>query len=295
MAGGVIVALWCLAVEPPASYLGQARSAWLAAARSQDPARRQAAAFALGKMGATAETAARLVELLDDPDGGVQENAALALAAWGPVAPEAAIPSLRGLLDQSAAAAVRRAALLALGEMGPAAIAALPAVQRRLRDPEPTVRQAALRAAVALSLHRPESLLAEVRARLRDEDALVRHAAARAVAELGPWARPLVADLLERLDDVEMPVRWAALHALASLGPAADASQDALLKMVRQPQTPEPLRRQALLALCALGRAASAAAEPELRAACAGDDATLRRAAGTALLDRWLVLGGMTW
>lgn len=101
------------------------------------------AAKTLGKIGPAALPAAPdLVAALDDADAEVREHAAEALGDIGPTAAPLAAGPLGKALDDPEAR-VRRDAVRALGDLGPAAKAVLPAVAKRLKDPELMVRAAA--------------------------------------------------------------------------------------------------------------------------------------------------------
>jgi HEAT repeat protein len=77
-------------------------------------------------------------------DSLVRQNAALALGQIGPDA-RAAVPALGEALGDSEWA-VRRQAALALGHIGVHAHPAIPALQKLSRDPDPLVRKAAQQA-----------------------------------------------------------------------------------------------------------------------------------------------------
>ncbi len=103
---------------------------------------RQGLVQALASMApVSAEAAAALSPFLEDRDEALRRGAALGLAAAGRDA-ERMVPLLAGGLD-SPVAAERWETARMLGELGPAAKSAAPALERLLKDTEPPVRAAA--------------------------------------------------------------------------------------------------------------------------------------------------------
>jgi len=96
----------------------------------------------------------------------------------------------------------RRQAATALGEIGPAAEVAIPALVRRLQDDESTVRIEAARALGNIG-RRPQTVVPALAALLDNENCSVRGIAAGALGEFGREARSVVPALfasLERTD-----------------------------------------------------------------------------------------------
>lgn len=90
---------------------------------------------------ALSEKVERLIKQIESPDAEKRIIAAQALGKIGPAA-EAAVPALiNALADEDKN--VRYLAALALGLIGPAAKAAIPTLQRSLKDENPGVREAA--------------------------------------------------------------------------------------------------------------------------------------------------------
>jgi HEAT repeat protein len=148
----------------------QVRRAAVRALRMIDAPRQQLAPL-IGKLLSDAEPAIAARALSSLTDGGVE-----------------VVPALVSALDQPQA---RYWACLALGEMGPQAQAAVPALIKVLSDERPEVR---LQATIALG-------------------------------EIGPDAKPAVAALMKLLDDPIPSVRAAAVFALGHIGdPAAIAA-----------------------------------------------------------------------
>jgi HEAT repeat protein len=133
---------------------------------------------------------------LKDPDQFVRRNAAGALGEIGPGAREA-VPALVATLKEDGSSDVRGTAAGALGFLAPAASTSVPALLRALQD---------------------------------DRSGDVRSAAAFALGRLGPVTREVVPALTDALKDRTNYVREAAALALGEIGPKAEASAPALRK-----------------------------------------------------------------
>ena len=211
---------------------------------------RHAAATSLGQIGSRAAVP-RLVEALC----GEPWLQYPALHALGEIADPLAAPAIVELLDDEL---LRGPALDALGRL--AGREALPRIARHLLDPDPALRNAAIRAVVEIEQRATasgESLDPEVQATLRheelvthligmlaDEDARNRRTAA---VTLG-WLRETRATqpLLEMLADA--PVREFASHALVSIGFADRAAWLGGLAHADDLVRPGPLRCLAWIA-----------------------------------------------
>jgi len=130
------------------------------------------------------------------------------------------LPYLKGIdTDQ------RERAAEALQKLGPAAEAAIPALQRNLSDDFPYVR---IRSAEALAHIGPAALPAFIEA-LKNDNNEVRLVAVQALAHLGPAAKPAIPSLVQTLQDQESPIRRQAAGALENCGAEASPSlMDAL-------------------------------------------------------------------
>ncbi len=82
------------------------------------------------------ELIAALIESLDDPDGEVRQNIAVAIANLG----EAAVPALIEALGDEKAER-RAGAAAALGQIRPAAQSAIPALLKAVKDKDEIVRR----------------------------------------------------------------------------------------------------------------------------------------------------------
>jgi len=181
--------------------------------REGDVHERRRAARDLGRRG-TPEAIPALVEALEDVP--VRSWAAEALGQFGPAARDA-VPALAKLL--TARGQVRVYAAEALGRIGPAAAQAVPALALGLKSDE-----AELRRTVASALGRigpgAEASRPALSARLEDEDVAVRVAAALALYRIDAREQA-VTFLASCLGEQEDRHRTAAAEALAMIGPAA--------------------------------------------------------------------------
>jgi HEAT repeat protein len=273
-------------------------------------------------------TAAKLIPLLRDKDEAIRadlrEQAALALAGMKPVPVEAApallaaladvtekellnatrpqdgglllalrrigppaVPGLaKALTDKSVV--VRMQAVLALGEIGPAAKEAVPELDKRLDDmtesplvvvesavalircggkgekafnifaiafksSNPADRAYIVAALARLGRRTREGLpmLAEA---LGDKDEQVRKIAAAVLGALGPAAKPAIPAMAARLGDESLQLRSNVAEALARLGPAAVGAAPALAKALKDSDA--SMGATAARALGAIGPAA---------------------------------------
>jgi HEAT repeat protein len=263
----------------------------LAALGDADANMREAAAEALGEIGAPAVPG--LLAALRDESWQVREAAAKALEQIGAPAVPGLLAALR---DESWQ--VREAAAKALEQIGAPAV---PGLLAALRDESWQVREAAAKALEQIGAPAVPGLLAALRdadwnarraaaealgeigdaaavpgllAALRDADADVRREAAWALGRIGDAAA--VPGLLAALRDADADVRWAAAWALRKIGDAAVVP--GLLAALRDADW-----RVRWEAAAALGEIGDAAVVPGLLAALGDADANVRWAAAAAL------------
>lgn len=179
---------------------------------------RRAAALALARLRDPRGNGA-LIRALSDPAEGVRWEAARALAATGVSANEA--PALTSALA-SPDTFIRGFAAWILGELGPAAHAALPALVAAQRDLDPGVRALVLRSLASVGAGAPAAVAA-LRKALREGTGDDRWRAARSLGKLGTSARVAIPDLVAALRDDNGHVRRHAAVALGRLGPDAAA------------------------------------------------------------------------
>jgi HEAT repeat protein len=183
------------------------------------PEVRQAGMEILAELGAAARPALNeMIAGLADPDLGYRADAALAIAAIGPDAKDAAAPLMTLLADESAPSEARYTAAYALGRIGPGAVAAEPLV-RKLADSDDEL-MATVAVWAALKIMPEDTSLFEVaipklRHALGKERDMARLEAAVALGEIGPQAAsalPLLDMLAE--EDPSRDVRAAAAAAV---------------------------------------------------------------------------------
>ena len=147
---------------------------------------------------------------------------------------------------------VRWNAANALGEIGPAAVEALPQLVKGLESKEEMVRSAAANA-VGDFPDAVEALPQMVKA-LESKEEMVRSAAAYALGEIGPAAVEALPQLVKALESKEEMVRSAAAYALGEIGPAAVEALPQLVKALESKE--ERVRSAAANALGKMGPAA---------------------------------------
>jgi HEAT repeat protein len=269
------------------------------ALKDQDANVRWSAAAALGKIGPAAEDAVpALSDALKDQNGSVRSSAAAALGTIGPAAKDTvlalndavndkytnatgaldailrstSVPELVTFLrgrEYAGCRHLRAEAAEALGRIGPAARAAVPALidalkdpeePERHRDPEPSDRPAPVERAPART---------------------VRDRAAEALGKIGPAAKDAVPALSRALNDPDKAVGTRAAEALGRIGPAAKAAVPALLTAFKDDKR-RAVGDRAAEALGRMGPAAKTAVPVLSRAL---NDGSRRELAGRALVQ----------
>jgi HEAT repeat protein len=182
---------------------------------------------ALQKLGPRAKSAVPALIGALTPKDGVKDfrpircaQAAVALAKIDPGAKEVrdAIPLILEKLlgyDGDGSDGARVVGATTLGECGPAAASAVPALVKRLRDPDGDVRVAAAAALVKIAPDKHTDVaLATLLAELKNPEILVRIVAADALGDLGSRAKGAAGGLQTAQQDPEPEVRQAATEAL---------------------------------------------------------------------------------
>jgi HEAT repeat protein len=219
---------------------------------------------------ADADIVSKIVALLDDDDAFVRASGAESLGEIGPFA-RAATPALAEKLDD-AVARVRSSVVTALGETAGDDVAYAKHFKRGLGDEDAGVRIAAagimskLPAVAAASV---ENLVAA----LADADEHVRAGAAAALGAAGDAAASGVPALDRSLHDPVAAVRAAAAQALGAIGETTPMMLENLGAAIADP-SPE-VRRQAVLTLRRLGPKALPAV-PRLVSALEHEDSAFR-------------------
>ena len=187
---------------------------------------RRNSARALGNIGQPATAAIPALErLLDDPDPAVGANAAAAL--WKIDRHPKAVPALIAMLSRPLTSGPYNAAV-ALGEIGPDARAAVPALVGAFSHHSRDVHRSAAR---ALGQIGPVCIPALLPA-LNAPSPRVRQNALEALRWLGP---PAVPALIDALINDDPQVRITAARILGDLGPAAKEASEALEKALKDP------------------------------------------------------------
>jgi HEAT repeat protein len=230
---------------------------------SPDARTRARVAEILGHLGPPARPA--LLRCLEDQEAVVRRQAEEAVLRVVAGAVPEALPGLLALLA-SPEPRTRAAAARVLGEIGPPARRALPALLCCSEDQVAEVRRQAEDAVLRVVPAAGPERVADLTGLLAAQNARVRHEAARLLGELGEGAGPAVPALLPLLEDPDWGVRSAPFEALkridagtlasrlvewlpspdrqrgnrasfelARLGPAAWPAVPALLRLLEQP------------------------------------------------------------
>lgn len=182
------------------------------------PLVRRAAEEALAKMGVDTDDAiGKLLLILSDADEHLQTRAkaARALGQSGPAAKEA-IPALIDILDHEQHWVIRGPAARALGMFGPEAKEAVPALIRAVNDEHPWADPAAAAAAVGMPAPVPAHQLVV----LRNKQDGVRSTAAWSLGQIGRAAKAALPALENALLDENERIRSTAEEALKKIDPS---------------------------------------------------------------------------
>lgn len=289
------------------TYLGKPRAQWLDDLQSKDAKVRRGAAFALGKMGSATAVPA-LQRALKDEDPTVAEAAACALGDIGAPAQDAALVLAELLGDRNRDPRVRRSAALALAGIRANSATVARALVKALDDSSPAVRQNAAWALGKLGFDDVKPAVEALAERLTgpDSDPVVRRDSAGALADIDagvrrkrasegtdPSAQTLAnllalsrsgkpALALSLKGETDPQVRKAVLSALVNLvGPDDTAAADAIRPLLRDRDA--DTSRAAAFALGNVGGPKAEPAVPILREALKDKSAAVRSQAVGAL------------
>lgn len=218
-----------------------------------------------------------LLEALKSSVPQIRNDAASALPRTTGDKPEAAVAALVVLLTDPEPP-VRAAAVASLGQLGPAAASALPAVKELLADPTPNVATRVPRAVMQID---PEGGMKVLLAALTSRDVHARAALAEGLADAARNSPEAVEALSGLLKDGQLEVRYRALLALARVGKAAEPAMPSLIHVLSQDRV-YLLRATAAEVLGQFGPAA-APATPELVQALSDWNPEVRKRAQAAL------------
>ncbi len=202
---------------------------------------------------------ATLEKALADSIPAVRAAAAVAVGVIGPAAARVA-PSLIGLLNE-ADDLVRCRAAEALGKLGGDPDVVVEAVTRLLEDASPIVKTTAIQTLGEMGEAAAPAVPTIVRL-LQDRDEAVREAAAATLARLGPLDEEAIESLVEGLESEDTVVRARTAEALGAIGAPVGEAAPALVEAIDDDN--DRVRAKAVQALGMIGEAAAPAAVPGL-------------------------------
>jgi HEAT repeat protein len=199
-----------------------------------------------------------MIVALADADAAVRSVAVKSVREVGPAGKSAIGPLTKLLANPGEKRHIRLEILLLLGELGPHAAAAVPAVtQVLLKSPERFSRTRALRTLEKIGL-KQEGVLAALAASLAgDQNVGIRLDSLELISRLGPAAAPVTARLIGAFRDPERDIRTGASKVLEDIGAKA---VPALIEATTS--THNNTRHYALFTLGHIGPAARAAIGP---------------------------------
>jgi HEAT repeat protein len=176
----------------------------------------------------------------------------------------------------------RRAAVIALGILGPKQLDVVPALANTVNDAEELVRLTAIQTLSGMGQDARGAVTALAKVANQDKSAQVREAACKALGKLGTVAQGAGPSLLKGLEDADPRTRAASAAALADIKAEPAAAVPALAKSLDDKE-----RLVRLSSATALGRLdASAKSAPRLASVLRQDaDPEVRRLAAQALLQ----------
>jgi HEAT repeat protein len=183
--------------------------------------------YGAGRLSAEEADVPALVRKLSDPDADVRGGAARRLWSLGPAAKEAKAALAEALEDPDLTVKRFAEACLRGLELD------VPALVKKLGEPDPGDRMEALGDFAALAPFAREAIPAVIRL-VDDKERVIRLRAVAVVAGLGPNAKDAVPGLIRRLDDEAPEIRLKAVGALGGLGEAARDAIPALLPWLRK-------------------------------------------------------------
>ncbi len=189
---------------------------------------------------------------LESRDWMERRDAADKLGEMGPVAARAVPALIKALLDDSIYSEhyyeVRRSAARALGKMGFKARAANPALIKALDSHDYDVRIEAARALGKIGPKSDKAVIRALKKALDDPDFDVRREAAISLGAFESYGSVATDDLVKALSDQDFDVKREAAKALGKIGPKTDPVVNALLYALLN-DTDEDVRLAAVLAL----------------------------------------------
>jgi HEAT repeat protein len=197
---------------------------------------------------------------------------------------EALEPLAKNLSDRNVR--VQLGALYVLETIGPAAAGVMKKLVKTLDDPNAFVRWGALRALAKMPPPDARKAVTKVGRLLTDPSGDVRASAAVVLERYGPRALPAVAAICEAVNTKEATTRRLAIRVLAAVGPGAKKEAlPALVTALRDPKAEAAVRAAAAQSLARFGPAKRETAAALRKALEEDPDASVRLAAGEALLE----------
>lgn len=176
-----------------------------------------------------------ITSLVQEEDDEYREVAVYNLGRFGTSAVTSAVSSMMDAL-KSKDHQVRSRAASTLGEIGPKAEKAIPALVQVAQDQSTNVRVHVLEALGTIGKADPGVVDALTRA-LEDKGTMVRVQATTALGQIAPNNNRITTALLKALDDKEIVVRVEAIRALGKISPANNTIATAILKALDDKET----------------------------------------------------------
>jgi HEAT repeat protein len=238
----------CLVDEE--KYLQRTASSWAEDLLQSSPAKRRAAAFALGRLGVHAlPHLSRLKQIAQqDPESSVRSAVATALGELGAFSASEIVPVLIAMMEKDKSPVVQRAAIMALGKLGDRAALAEPSLRSILKDADPGKRQNAALALGELGKAAVPAVPALTEA-LEDADANVRRDVVRSLGNLGALAQEAIPSLAKHLQDKNAQVQEDVVLVLRQFGPLAASALPSLLELAESQAQSVALRKSVLVTI----------------------------------------------
>jgi HEAT repeat protein len=173
------------------------------------------------------EAIGALDKLLTHEDPRVRAGAACALCNGYRAKAAPAVPALTRCVAETCPD-LKEYAIRALGEIGPSAKAAVPALKNALHDEDKSNRVEIAKALWHIE-QQPEDVV-PIFADILENDPDARYDCAECIKEMGPWAAAAVPALIKALQDNEDTTRSNVAEALGEIGPQAAAAIPALIE-----------------------------------------------------------------
>jgi HEAT repeat protein len=275
----------------PDTFLGKSATDWINELKSDTPATRANAAFALGKLGPTAQQTAvppLLERLKTDNDASVRDAAALAIGkiVKRGQANDQLTTALCAALANDKDANVKRSVAVALGQCAGDTPPVRSALEKAIDDPSKGVKQNAAWALGEVCARSAEPPVSSLRKAIADGDKLVMRDAVSSLGKLEAKqkVRPAMDDLLKCVGHDYIELKKAACFALVELVTPADTKVGSVLANVcKNDKEDIEVRGNAALALSNIGGADAKYAVAVLQLMLQGNDLELKRRSALAL------------